>query len=145
MREKENAIEETMHVLVERLNHALHIEYTFIIHYPYIAEFIHDEEARNAAIELGTSSVHHADVIASIISELGGKPDWTFEALPREIDLKSFFQNQIAREKRAMELHRGSAEMVASTPYGRTLSAIAMEEEEHIKNAERILLLLHAQ
>ena len=145
MREKENAIDETMHILVERLNHALHIEYTLIIHYPYIAKFIHDEEARNLTIELGTASVHHADVIASIISELGGKPDWSFETLPREIDLKSFFQNQIAREKRAMELHRGSAAMVPSTPYGKTLSALAAEEEEHIKNVERIVLLLHNQ
>lgn len=145
MSEKENTIEETLHILVERLNHALHIEYTLIIHYPYIAGFIHNEEARDLTVELGTASVHHADVIASIISELGGNPDWSFEALPMEIDLKSFFQNQIAREKRAMELHRGSAEMVTSTPYGKTLSALAAAEEEHIKNAERIVLLLPIQ
>jgi bacterioferritin (cytochrome b1) len=143
MDEKQNIIEETMHILVERLNHALHIEYTFIIHYPYIAGFIHDDEARNLAIELGTASIHHADIIASIISELGGKPNWAFEPFPGEIDLNSFFQNQIAREKRAMELHRGSAEIAASTQYGRTLNALADEEAEHIKNAERILLLLH--
>ena len=142
---KNNSIKETQHVLVKRLNQALHIEYTLIIHYPYIAGSIHNEEARNLTIELGVASIHHADVIATMINELGGTPHWSFEALPREIDLTSFFLNQISREKRAMDLHRGSAALAAASPYGRVLAALADEEALHIKNAERIVLLLHNQ
>jgi hypothetical protein len=46
MDNKNRDVEETLNKLLERLNHALQIEYTFIIHYPYIVSFVDHEEAK---------------------------------------------------------------------------------------------------
>jgi bacterioferritin (cytochrome b1) len=145
MEVKNKKPEEIVATLVERLNKALRVEYTFIIHYPFIANLIQDEAARKLAIELGVASVHHAEVVANIISKLGGKPDWSFEPFPEGVDTKKLFQNQLAKERLAMQLHRGSAELVPAGSYRRDLNVLADEEEQHIQVVERILSRLNNQ
>ena len=143
MDDKNRKTEETLHGLVDLLNQALRIEYTLIIHYPRIANLIRDEETRKLANELGAASIYHADVVSNIITKLGGKPDWSFELFPEGVGIKKIFQNQLARERLALQLHRGSAELMSSSPHSGALSNLAREEEQHIKIVEQILSKLN--
>ena len=137
--------EDTVSALVKRLNQALRVEYSLIIHYPYIANLIRDEEIRKLATELGAASIHHADVVATIISKLGGKPEWSFEPFPEGIDTKKIFRMQLAKERLALQLHTGSAEMLSPGSHCELLRALAKEEEQHIQVVERILSILSSQ
>jgi len=77
----------TVSELVKRLNQALRVEYSLIIHYPYIANLIRDRKVKTLATELGGASIHHADVVASIITRMGGKPEWAFDQFPEGTDI----------------------------------------------------------
>ena len=137
--------EDTVFALVKRLNQALRVEYSLIIHYPYIANLIRDEEIKKLATELGAASIHHADVVATIISKLGGKPEWSFEPFPEGIDTKKIFRMQLAKERLALQLHTGSAEMLPPGSHCELLRALAKEEEQHIEIVERILAILNSK
>jgi bacterioferritin (cytochrome b1) len=129
----------TVSALLKRLNQALRVEYSLIIHYPYIVNLIRDKELKKLATELGAASIHHADVVATIISKLGGKPEWSFEPFPEGTDTKKIFRMQLGKERLALQLHKGSAEMAPTSSHREALSALAKEEEEHIQIVERIL------
>jgi bacterioferritin (cytochrome b1) len=131
--------ERTVSELVKRLNQALRLEYSLIIHYPYIANLIRDQEVKKLATELGGASIHHADVVASIISELGGKPEWSFDPFPEGKDIEKIFRMQLSKERAALQLHKGSAEMFPPSARSEALSALAKEEEQHIQIVEVIL------
>jgi len=134
--------EDTVSALVKRLNQALRVEYSLIIHYPYIANLIRDEEVKKLATELGAASIHHADVVATVIRKLGGKPKWSFEPFPEGADTKKIFRMQLGKERLALQLHKGSAEMSPTSSYREALSALAKEEKQHIQIVERILSIL---
>ena len=134
--------EDTVSALVKRLNQALRVEYSLIIHYPYIANLIRDEEVKKSATELGAASIHHADVVATVIRKLGGKPKWSFEPFPEGADTKKIFRMQLGKERLALQLHKGSAEMSPTSSYRKALSALAKEETQHIQIVERILSIL---
>lgn len=142
MDDTEKTAKDTKSVLVKRLNQALRVEYSLIIHYPYIANLLRDPEAKKLATELGAASIHHADVVAAIISKLGGNPEWSFEPFPEGTDTKKIFRRQLAKERLALQLHKGSAEMSASSSHREALSALAKEEERHIEIVARILSVL---
>jgi bacterioferritin (cytochrome b1) len=129
----------TVSELVKRLNKALRLEYSLIIHYPHIANLIRDQEVKKLTTELGGASIHHADVVASIISELGGKPEWSFDPFPEGNDIKKIFRIQLSKERAALQLHKGSAEMFPPNAHSEALSALAKEEEQHIQIVEVIL------
>jgi bacterioferritin len=129
----------TVSALLKRLNQALRVEYSLIIHYPYIVNLIRDKELKKLATELGAASIHHADVVAAIISKQGGKPEWSFEPFPERTDLKKIFRKQLAKERLALQLHKGSAEMLPPSSHRKSLSTLAREEEEHVEVVERIL------
>ena len=139
MADKRRTDEDTVSALVKRLNQALRVEYSLIIHYPYIANLIRDEEIKKLATELGAASIHHADVVATIISELGGKPEWSFDPFPEGNDIKKIFRIQLSKERAALQLHKGSAEMFPPNAHSEALSALAKEEEQHIQIVEVIL------
>ncbi len=128
--------------LLKRLNQALRVEYSLIIHYPYIANLIRDQEVKKLAMVLGGASIHHADVVASIISKLGGEPEWAFDPFPEGTDLKRIFRIQLSKEREALQQHRGSAEMLPPGAHSEALSALAKEEERHIQLVEQILSML---
>ena len=139
---KNKDADDSKHTLIDRLNQALRLEYTLIIHYPYLNNFVKDGEIKELIGELGATSIHHADVVASIISKLGGTPNWSFEPLPGMVDIEQLFQKQLAKERMALQLHKGSAEMMAPGPDRDALQALAKEEEYHVQIAERILSIL---
>jgi bacterioferritin len=106
---------------------------------------IRDEEVKKLATELGAASIHHAEVVATIISKLGGKPEWSFEPFPEGADTKKIFRMQLGKERLALQLHKGSAEMSPTSSYREALSALAKEEEQHIQVVERILSILDSR
>jgi rubrerythrin len=121
------------------LNRALTLEYTLIVHYPRLAAMIPDETTRKLVSELGSASIKHADIVASAIIRLGGKPNWSFESFPAEVDLVSIFRTQLGKEKTALELHRQTAYLVADSALKEKFEGIAKEEEFHIKTVQSIL------
>jgi bacterioferritin (cytochrome b1) len=132
----------TVSELVKRLNKALRLEYSLIIHYPYIANLIRDRKVKILATELGGASIHHADVVASIITRMGGKPEWAFDQFPEGTDIQKIFRVQLSKEQAALQLHKGSAEMFRAGEHREALIELATEEEQHIQVVERILSLL---
>jgi bacterioferritin (cytochrome b1) len=137
--------EDTVSQLLKRLNQALRVEYSLIIHYPYIANLLRHEEVKKLATGLGAASIHHADVVAILISKLGGEPEWSFEPFPEGTDTVRIFRIQLTKERLALQLHKGSAEMSPILSYRKVLNALAEEEEQHIQVVERILSILGTQ
>jgi len=128
--------------LIELLNEALRLEYTLIVHYPRLAAGIGDEETRKLVQGLGTASVHHADVVSEAITQLGGKPDWTFAPFPHIEDPQQIFQIQLRKEQQALELHRKAAGLVPPGPMATAIESLAREEEAHISTVEKIIVRL---
>jgi len=139
---KDKISEDRVSTLLKRLNQALRVEYSLIIHYPYIANLIRNRNVKTLATELGGASIHHADVVASIIIQMGGKPEWAFDHFPEGADIQKIFRVQLSKERAALGLHRGSAEMFTAGAYREALIGLAMEEEQHIQVVERILSML---
>jgi bacterioferritin len=139
MDKREEKPKGTLQKVIDSLNKALRLEYSLIVHYPRLANTIKDEEIRKLVLQLGSASIHHADVVASTISQLGGEPDWSLDFYPEDMDLEKVFQTQLGKEKLALELHRENAASVPSDSLASQLSALAKEEEQHMKIVNRIL------
>jgi bacterioferritin len=125
--------------LLTKLNQALRLEYSLIIHYPRLAQLVQDKEAKKLIQELGIASINHADVVASLIGKWGGKPDWGFELFPDDKEVPEILQIQLTREKAALKLHQESAELLPADPDGSSMETLAKEEEAHIHTVNRIL------
>ena len=139
MDKKDEKTEGSSHRLMDLLNQALRLEYSLIVHYPRLANTIKDEETRKLTLELGSASIHHADVVANTITQLGGEPDWSMELYPEDMDTVEIFQTQLEKEKLALKLHHESADLVPSSSLQVKLSNLAREEEQHIQIVNRIL------
>jgi len=110
-----------------------------------LANSIKDSETRKLVLELGTASVHHADVVANAISQLGGTPDWSFAPFPDNYEPLHIFQIQLQKEKQALELHRQAANSVPPGPLVNDLRSLADEEQNHIAIVKRVISqLTHA-
>lgn len=121
------------------LNKSLTLEYTLIVHYPRLASMVKNADTRKLVNKLGSASIKHADVVANVIIRLGGKPGWSFDAFPSQVDLVDIFQTQLDKEKTARDLHKQSAYMVSVSELRNKFAEIAREEESHIKIVENIL------
>jgi bacterioferritin (cytochrome b1) len=129
MADKRELAADTVSQLLKRLNQALRLEYSLIIHYPYIVNLLRNEEVKKLATGLGAASIHHADVVATLISKLGGEPEWSFEPFPEGTDTLRIFRIQLAKERLALQLHKGSAELSPTPSHSKILNALAEEEE----------------
>ncbi len=125
--------------ILNPLNQALQLEYSFIVHYPRLASAIQDEEIRRWALTLGRASISHADTVAIAIKKLGGIPLWSFKPFPEDVDIVKIFKVQLGKEKMALQLHRQSAGMVLDISLRDKLNGLARDEEEHIRIVENIL------
>ena len=130
--------------LVDVLNQALKLEYSFVVHYPRLANAVKDEKAKELVLQLGTDSIHHADVVADAITESGGEPDWYFELYPEDKDIITIFEEQLEKEKIALELHQLCMNMVSSNKLKQKFKKIALEEAYHIQSVDKILEILTA-
>ena len=139
MEEKGKISTKTIQALVNLLNQSLRFEYNFIIHYPRIAQMVRDEEARKLILDLCNDSVHHSDVVANIITQLGGIPDWSFDLFPEETDLLKIFHIQLEKEKQALQLHQKIVNLISSGPHGGALKSLVDDEKDHILAVNRII------
>jgi rubrerythrin len=130
--------------LVDVLNQALKLEYSFVVYYPRLANAVKDEKARELVLQLGTDSIHHADMVADAITESGGEPDWYFELYPEDKDIITIFKEQLEKEKMAMDLHQLCANMMSSNELKEKFIKIALEEVYHIQSVDKILEILTA-
>ncbi len=128
--------------LVDLLNETLKLEYSFIIHYPRISNAIRDEGLKKLAQALGTASIKHADTVANAIKKLGGKAEWSFEAIPDEDDLVKVFRKQLEKEREALRVYTLVAGMALDRDIKEKLKVLAEEEKGHISTVERILTTL---
>ncbi len=128
--------------LLDLLNQALRLEYTLIIHYPRLAAGIEDAETKKLVQYLGTASVHHADVVADAIIQLGGKPAWSFAPFPDIQEPLQAFQIQLRKEQQALDLHRKAAGLLPAGPMAGAIESLAKEEQSHISIVEKIIARL---
>lgn len=131
--------------IIDFFNDILRLEYSLIVQYPRLASRIKDNEIKKLAQELGIASVEHADTIANIIKQLGGKASWSFEPLPQEDDLVKIFQLQLGKEEKALQMHQQAAGMVGDFQLKDQMAQLASDEKYHIKIAEKIIAGLEKQ
>jgi len=129
--------------LVDLLNKILSLEYSLIVFYPRLASMVKDKEAKKLTQQLGIDSVAHADTDASIIRQLGGNPNWTFQVFPLDLDLITIFNTQLQKEKEAIELYQLASSITSDTSIKRKFSDIIKDEEHHIELIEKILTRLN--
>ena len=96
--------------IVELLNRSLQIEYAFILNYPRLidklttVDHINDEQLNKDLEHLGTESYHHHGWIGQLITQLGGKPDWTINVIDRLVDVDRMLVQQLEKEELALSL-----------------------------------------
>ena len=139
MEEKGKISTKTIQTLINLLNKSLRFEYNFIIHYPRVAQMVQDEEARKLILDLCTDSIQHSDVVANVITHLGGKPDWSFDLLPEGMDILEMLQIQLEKEKQALQLHQTAVNLIPSGPHGNALQRLVDDEKDHILAVDRII------
>ena len=125
--------------LIKLLNTALKIEYSLIVHYPRLASEIQDDETRKLALELGTASVAHADIVARAITKLGGKPVWAFTPLPDNQNIVNIFQDQLKKQEESYKLHLEAAGLISPDTLAAAFESLAADEKRHIEMVKRIL------
>jgi bacterioferritin len=125
--------------LVDVLNQTLKLEYSFIVHYPRLANAVKDEEAKELVLKLGATSIEHASVVADAITGLGGEPDWYFELYPEDKDILTIFKGQREKEQMALDLHELCINMVSSSELKEKFKKIALDEIYHIESVDKII------
>ena len=136
---KKDTKTENLAQTLDLLNRSLQLEYSLIVHYPRIASAIEDEKVRELTLALGSASIKHANVIADVISKLGGNPQWSIESFPEQMGIIDIFQQQLEKEKLALQLHQQSARSVPDAMLSDKFNKLARDEEAHIQVVEKIL------
>jgi len=118
MSEIDRITEEGKRELVGLLNESLQVEYGVILNYPRILDQItnidksQSEEFTGNVERLGKDSFRHATVVAKLIEDLGGKPDFETVVIDRMIDIQSMLVEQLGKEKLAMSVYQNAKRIV---------------------------------
>jgi len=152
MSEIDRITKEGKEAIVKLLNDCLDVEYGVILNYPRILDQIinidttQSEEFAANVERLGKDSFRHATIVAKIIEELGGKPDFETIVIERMIDIHSMLVAQLGKEKLAMSTYK-DAKRIAETSqakakgfFGR-LSSGREESEDNISRSKLIEIL----
>ena len=137
-KEKSTQEFEPMEIL-RLLNQSLEVEYSFIVNYPRLASMIKNTGAKNMMIKLGEDSMHHADVVAGIITELGGTPNWNFQMMDSIEDLPAILKQQLEKEELAVKLHERTAAMAPGQELRKRLAELGDTEHHHIRAVQKII------
>ena len=106
--------------IVDLLNKSIQVEYGIILNYPRIMDQIKNidksqsAEFTNNVERLGKDSFRHATIVAKLIEELGGKPEFEMVVIDRMIDIYSMLVEQLAKEKLVMSIYQ-DAKRIAHT------------------------------
>ena len=120
MPEIDRITEEGKRAVVDLLNKSLQVEYGMILNYPRILDQItnidksQSEEFTVNVERLGKDSFRHATVVAKLIEDLGGKPDFETVVIDRMIDIHSMLVEQLGKEKLVMSIYQ-DAKRIART------------------------------
>ena len=129
----------------ELLKQVLRLEYTGITYLPHLSSAAQHSDIGFCLTILCNNSIEHAVILASVIRELGGTPDWTV-TVPAENDtLIRLFEIQLARERLCYQLYERSARLLEGSHLSTQLITMACDELHHIELIEFVLNLLAEQ
>ncbi len=112
--------EEGKEAIVDLLNKGIRVEYSMVLNYPRILDQIanidksQSEEFINNAERFGKDSFRHATIVAKLIEELGGEPEFEILTADRMIDVNKALVEQLGKEKLAESLYK-EARLIAQT------------------------------
>lgn len=104
--------EEGKRAIVDLLNKGIHAEYGMVLNYPRILDQIANidksqtEDFINNAERFGKDSFRHATIVAKLIEELGGEPEFEMLTIDRMIDVNKALVEQLGKEKLAESLYK---------------------------------------
>ena len=144
--------EEGKKAIVDLLNKGIHTEYAMVMNYPRIIDQIKNidesqsEEFINGAERFGKDSFHHSTIVAKLIEELGGEPEFDMLPIDRMVDIHSLLVEQLGHEKLAEALYK-EARLIAQTNQEKEkglldrLRGIMTEPKEDVSRSEVIEIL----
>ena len=176
MPEMDRITEEGKKAIIDLLNKSLRVEYGMVMNYPRIIDQIvnidktQSEEFINNCERLGKDSFRHATVVAKLIEELGGQPQFEIVPIDRMIDIQRALVEQLGKEKAVMSIYQ-DAKRIAQTNQAKTkglfsrllslreesqsdvsrskvmdiLTGLQNEEWGHIKRVENALTQMNIQ
>ncbi len=106
--------EEGKEAIVALLNKGIHVEYGMVMNYPRMLDQIvnidksQSEEFINNAERFGKDSFRHSTIVAKLIEELGGEPEFEMLNIDRMVDIHSLLVDQLGKEKLAESLYKES-------------------------------------
>ena len=104
--------EEGKKAIVDLLNRGIHVEYAMVMNYPRIIDQVKNidesqsEEFINGAERFGKDSFHHSTIVAKLIEELGGEPEFNMLPIDRMVDVHSLLVEQMGHERLAESLYK---------------------------------------
>ena len=128
------------------------MEYGIILNYPRMLDQIknidqnQDEEFTSNIERLGKDSLRHSNVVASLIENLGGKPDYDTVVVDRMIDIHSMLVEQLGKERLMESLYK-EARLIAQTDQAKEkalfgkLMSIRGEPKQYVSRSEVIVKL----
>ena len=141
--------EEGKRAIVDLLNKGIHAEYGMAMNYPRILDQIvnidksQSEEFINNAERFGKDSFRHATIVAKLIEELGGEPEFEMLTIDRMVDIHSLFVGQLGMEKLAESLYK-EARLIAQNNQAKKkgvfgkLMSIGEEPKKDVSRSEVI-------
>ncbi len=141
--------EEGKEAIVDLLNKGIHVEYGMVMNYPRILDQVvnidksQSEEFSNNAERFGKDSFRHSTIVAKLIEELGGEPEFEMLAIDRMVDIHSLLVEQLGKEKLAESLYK-EARLIAQNNQAKEkglfgkLMSIREEPKKEISRSEVI-------
>ena len=103
--------EEAKYAVGAICNETLVTEYDFILSYPRIIDNmvnnnkITDKQLLDDIETLGKDSLTHFGIVDNMVQRLGAKTAWSFNTLPRSVDIIDVLESQYEKEKSAHYLY----------------------------------------
>ncbi len=141
--------EEGKETIVDLLNKGIHAEYGMVMNYPRILDQIvnidesQSEEFINNAERFGKDSFRHSTIVAKLIEELGGEPEFEILTIDRLVDIHSLLIAQLGYEKLAESLYK-EARLIAQNNQAKKkglfgkLMSIGEEPKKDVSRSEII-------
>ena len=149
MAEIDRISEEGKKAIVDLLNRGIHAEYGMVMNYPRILDQIanigksQSEEFIKDAERFGKDSFRHATIVAKLVEELGGEPEFEMLTIDRMVDIHSLLVEQLGKEKLAESLYK-EARLIAQNNQAKDkglfgkLKSIGEESRKDVSRSEVI-------